>query len=60
MQDIEIIKEEDKRENYDVQGMISWAVIIKALKRNGTLLRGEQIEAVFINERGLGYYAKLD
>ena len=60
MQDIEIIKEEDERENYDVQGMISWAAIVKALQQNGTLLSFERIEAVYINERGLGYYAKFD
>lgn len=57
---VEIIKEEDKRENYDIQGMISWDSIVKALRENGTLLRGENIEAAYINENGLGYYAKLD
>lgn len=57
---VKVLKENDKRKNYDIHGHISFKHLIKVLQENGTLIRGEEIEAVYLTENGIGYYAKLE
>lgn len=61
MYKIEILPADDNRkEGFDVQGHISMEAVVKALHDANILIRYERVDAVYLTDSGLGYYAKID